>query len=284
MTVLGSKQSLNQFKQTEVRGSEDELLNFNKITCQLNNPVASQITSAGDMFYMNAGSKGIPTVQEVSATDKSQDLMYKVKGFVCKNLKQSQYTGDMTVGVLLKGSVMNMIAEQPINSGDRVFYDARNGATAGMMKFSDINIETFKTINAGSLELSIDGKQVNCNDMNFEDVNTLADIANIINNAGVSAEGKCEAVNNQIVITSNTQGVDSSVDVLSTSGEVYEALNVLSAQTIDGEAAGVNQGKILPIQNDENPDEIEGIIECGHALNTTTAENQIVRVLIDFLY
>lgn len=122
MTTLGSIQYANQFRQSSVRGQTDELLNFNIITAKLNNTIPTQITSAGDLVKYVSGATGVPTIAEVEATETAN--LNTLYGFVIKDLKNTQYTNGLTMGVAGDGVVMQMIAEAPIASGERVAYDA----------------------------------------------------------------------------------------------------------------------------------------------------------------
>lgn len=122
MTTLGNIQYMNQFAQTSVRGAMDELLNYNIITAKLNNTDETQITSAGDLVKFVAGASGIPVVAEVGASETaSNNTLY---GFIVKDLKSSEYTSGLTLGVAGDYCVMQMITEEVINSGARVAYDA----------------------------------------------------------------------------------------------------------------------------------------------------------------
>lgn len=136
MTTLGTNQQLNQFRQTAVRGSLDELYNFNNVPGKIVNTSAIQETVAGDMVVMTSGAEYVPVYREVVATDTVASLTNTLKGFVVKNLKNGilQNKDQTTVGVALEGSVMRMIAEEAIASGAQVAYDATTTTPANTGK------------------------------------------------------------------------------------------------------------------------------------------------------
>jgi len=277
MTNLGTNQQLNQFNQTATRGSLDQLYNFNVIPAIIETETANQTVTAGDLVVFTEGANGVPVVKEVTSETTTNTL----KGFVCKSLKQNAIlnVSEQTCGIACEGSVMRMVAEQPINSGEQVFYDTREGATAGVMIFSNLNVENFKEITNGTLDLLIDGTPVNLTALDFSAATNLSDVATVLSNGITSAKGKATAIDNKIIISSATTGVDSSVDITNESltGNVAIALNTSTAQIVDGEAAGVNQGKIL-----SNNSEEAGLIACGFALDTAVQENALIRVYIKF--
>lgn len=281
MTILGTNQQLNQFTQTAVRGSLDQLYNFNVIPALIENENKAQKTSAGDMVVFTAGASGVPVVREVLPTDTDTALANTMKGFVVRNLKQNAIStnDEYTRGIACEGSVMRMMAEQPVESGEQVFYDARSAATAGVMIFNNLDVNNFKSISAGTLNLLIDGEAVNLTALNFSSATNLTDVATVLSNGITSAKGKATAVDNKIIISSATQGVDSSVDIASGSltGNVAVALNADEAQKVDGEAAGENQGKILSNNGSE-----AGLLKCGYALDTAIQAGDLVRVYIKF--
>lgn len=281
MTTLGTNQQLNQFTQTAVRGSLDQLYNFNVIPALIQNKNANQKTSAGDMVVFTAGANGVPVVREVLATDTDETLANTMKGFVVRNLKQNAIdTNDKyTRGIACETSVMRMVAEQPIESGEQIFYDAREAATAGSMVFSNLDVENFKSISAGTLNLLIDDEAVNLTSLDFSSATTLANVATILSNAITSAKGTATAVNDKIFITSATQGVNSSVAIAEggLTSNVAVALNASTAQTVDGQAAGENTGKILSNVSNE-----DGVLKCGYALDTAVQAGDLIRVYIKF--
>lgn len=281
MTSLGTNQQLNQFTQTAVRGSLDQLYNFNVIPALIKKESTNQTITAGDMVVFTNGANNIPVVREVNSTDTEKTLANSMKGFVCKNLKQNAVVnGDEdTRGIACEGSVMRMVAEQPIESGDQVFYDARETATAGVMIFGNLNVDNFTPITAGTLDLLIDSKQVNLTGLDFSDATSLEQVATILNTAITKANGSAKAIGNKIIISSATTGVDSSVDVASgvLTNEVAIALNASTAQIVDGEAEGANQGKVL-----SNNGEEAGLIKCGTTLDTANKAGDLIRVYIKF--
>lgn len=281
MTTLGTNQQLNQFTQTAVRGSLDQLYNFNIIPALIKNENANQKTSAGDMVVFTAGANGVPVVREVLATDTDETLANTMKGFVVRNLKQNAIdtNDEYTRGIACEGSVMRMIAEQPIESGEQIFYDAREAATAGSMVFSNLDVENFKSISAGTLNLLIDDEAVNLTSLDFSSATTLANVATILSNAITSAKGTATAVNDKIFITSATQGVNSSVAIAEggLTSNVAVALKASTAQTVDGQAAGENTGKILSNVSNE-----DGVLKCGYALDTAVQAGDLIRVYIKF--
>lgn len=117
MTTLGNIQKLNQFRQTGARGTLIQPLDF-PIYAKLNNANENQITSAGDLVLFNAGNDYLPTVREVLSTDTADTLAKTLKGFVVKNIKQSEYVdNNQTVGIALDGCIMLMLTETAINCG-----------------------------------------------------------------------------------------------------------------------------------------------------------------------
>ncbi len=281
MTTLGTNQQLNQFRQTAVRGSLDQLYNFNVIPALIENENANQKTSAGDMVVFTAGANGVPVVREILPTDTDTALANTMKGFVVRNLKQNAVDSndEYTRGIACEGSVMRMIAEQQIESGEQVFYDARNAATSGVMIFNNLDVNKFKSISAGTLNLLIDGSAVNLTSLNFSAATSLTDVATVLSTAITSAKGKATAIDNKIIISSATQGVDSSVDIANESltGDVAVALNAGEAQVVDGAAAGENQGKILSNNGTE-----AGLLKCGFALDTASQAGELIRIYIKF--
>ncbi len=281
MTTLGTNQQLNQFRQTAVRGSLDQLYNFNVIPALIQNENTNQKTSGGDMVVFTAGANGVPVVREVLATDTDEMLANTMKGFVVRNLKQNAIdtNDEYTRGIACEGSVMRMIAEQPIESGEQVFYDARSAATSGVMIFENLDVNDFKSISAGSLNLLIDGSAVNLISLDFSSASTLANVATVLSTAITSAKGKATAINNKIIISSTTQGVNSSVSIAEggLTSDVAVALNANTAQIVDGEAAGENQGKILSNNGSE-----AGLLKCGYALDTAVQAGDLIRVYIKF--
>lgn len=281
MTTLGTNQQLNQFTQTAVRGSLDQLYNFNIIPALIQNENANQKTSAGDMVVFTAGANGVPVVREVLATDTDETLANTMKGFVVRNLKQNAIdtNDEYTRGIACEGSVMRMIAEQPIESGEQVFYDAREAATSGVMIFNNLDVNDFKSISAGLLNLLIDGSAVNLTSLDFSSATTLANVATVLSNAITSAKGTATAVNDKIIITSATQGVNSSVAIAEggLTSNVAVALKASTAQTVDGQATGENTGKILSNVSNE-----DGVLKCGYALDTAVQAGNLIRVYIKF--
>ena len=281
MTTLGTNQQLNQFTQTAVRGSLDQLYNFNIIPALIQNENANQKTSAGDMVVFTAGANGVPVVREVLATDTDETLANTMKGFVVRNLKQNAIdtNDEYTRGIACEGSVMRMIAEQPIESGEQVFYDAREAATSGVMIFNNLDVNDFKSISAGLLNLLIDGSAVNLTSLDFSSATTLANVATVLSNAITSAKGTATAVNDKIIITSATQGVNSSVAIAEDglTSNVAVALNASTAQTVEGQVAGENTGKILSNVSNE-----DGVLKCGYALDTAVQAGDLIRVYIKF--
>lgn len=136
MTTLGTTQQLNQFKQTAVRGTLDQLYNFNNIPGKIVNDDPDQLTTAGDMVVMTSGADGIPVYREILATDTESGLENTLKGFVVRNLKTGVFNAndEVITGVALEGSVMRMIAEEAINSGAQVAYDATTTVPANTGK------------------------------------------------------------------------------------------------------------------------------------------------------
>ena len=122
MTTKGNILYSNTYKQTPIRGLEDEKVNFNKIVAKLNNTEDEQITSAGDMVKLVAGANGVPTVAEVEATENySATTKY---GFIPLARKHNEYKNNDMLTVALSNSVMYMIAQEAIACGDYVAYDA----------------------------------------------------------------------------------------------------------------------------------------------------------------
>lgn len=125
MTTLGNNLQLNQFKQSSVRGALDELYNFNNIPGKIVNEEETQKTVAGDLVVLTEGADYVPVYREVLSTDTVESLANSLKGFVVRNLKLNNVSNiNDTTGVALEGSVMVMIAEEAIESGARVAYDA----------------------------------------------------------------------------------------------------------------------------------------------------------------
>lgn len=272
MTTLGTAQYLNSFAQTDVRGREDEKINFNKIPVKI---VAdnNEVLSAGDMVKLVVGGKSLPTISQIKATDTYSDKA--TYGFIpLARLKNEYKNGDITT-MCLSGCAMMMIAEQPISCSDQVYYDARATATAGVMIFNNVDYNNFTGISAGTLDVQVDGVDDNLTALDFSGKTSLAEVAEVFNTA---LTGKATAVAidaTTLMFKSDTTGADSSINIKAEDGETYTALNVLEAVAIDGEPAGVNLGKILPYQGSD----IDGVVLCGVALQDAK-ENELVKVLI----
>lgn len=276
MTTLGNIQKLNQFRQTGARGTLIQPIDF-PIYAKLNNANENQITSAGDLLVFNAGNDYLPTVREVLSTDTADTLAKTLKGFVVKNLKQSEYIdNNQTVGVALDGCIMLMLTETAINCGQEAFYDTRNEATAGYMEFINLDVDTFKTISAGEINFVIDGGAKNLTALDFSSATTLADVATVLNTALTSVATVAVDGTNNILIKSATTGVTSSVAVSSTNGALFDALKTPLAISVTGNVAGANTGKVLP-----STTAVDGLVKCGYALHDAPA-NTLVKVYIKF--
>lgn len=277
MTTLGNKQTLNQFKQSGARGTLIQPLDFNIISAKLANENETQITSAGDMVVFVGGNNYLPAVREVLSTDTNTNISAMLRGFVIKNIKQGQYeNAGNTVGVALENSIMLMMTENAVIGGDDVYYDARSAATAGFMEFVNLDVNNFKSISAGAINFVIDGVAKNLSSLDFSSAEDLSDVAGVLNTALSSVATATVDGTNNIMIKSATTGATSTVTLASTSGELYDALKAPLAITVDGEAAGVNTGKILA-----NQTETTGLFKIGYALNDAPA-GSLVKVYIKF--
>lgn len=276
MTTLGNLQKLNQFKQSGARGLLIQPIDF-PIYAKLNNENSNQITSAGDMVVFNAGNDYLPTVREVLSTDTATTLANTLKGFVVKNIKQSQYeNNNQTVGVALDGCIMLMLTETAINCGQQVYYDARSEATAGFMEFINLNVDDFKTIDNGAINFVIDGVAKDLSALDFTSATTLSDVASVLNTALASVATAAVDGTNNIIVKSATTGVASSVAVASTNGALYDALKAPIAIVLDGNVAGANTGKVLTAT-----EAADGLFKCGFALHDAPA-NTLIKVYIQF--
>lgn len=272
MTTLGTAQYLNTFSQNDVRGREDEKLNFNKIPVKI---IADkdEIISAGDMVKLVPGGKTISTVSQIKSTDEYSDK--DTYGFIPLARMKNAYGNKDIATMCLSGCVMEMMAEQPISCSDQVYYDARGTATAGVIIFNNLDYNNFTGISAGTLTVQVDGVNENLSALNFSTADSLAKVAGVFNTA---LTGKATVVaidETTLMFKSDTTGADSSIDIQTDTGETYTALNVLEAVKIDGEPAGVNLGKVLPYQGTDEA----GVILCGVAMNDCQ-ENQLLRVKI----
>ena len=135
MTTLGTAQYLNTFSQNDVRGREDAKLNFNKIPVKII-AETDEIISAGDMVKLVPGGKTISTVSQIKSTDQ-----YSAKdtyGFIpLARMKNTYGNKDMTT-MCLSGCIMEMIAEEEIQCGQEVAYDATttNPQNTGKIKIN----------------------------------------------------------------------------------------------------------------------------------------------------
>lgn len=92
-------------------------------------------------------------------------------------------------------------------------------ATAGNLTTADIsaNLNNFKTVTNGALNLTIDGTVTQVTGLDFTSVNTLADIVTVLNNQNLDIY--IELVENTIKFTSKRYGTESGVTVAASTGE-----------------------------------------------------------------
>lgn len=115
-------------------------------------------------------------------------------------------------------------------------------ATSGTLTTPSINIENFKTISNGVINLTIDGINEEITALDFTDVETVTDIANVIESKITNAT--ISVVNDTILFTSKITGTTSSVSIL----EATEAgTDLYGSEYLDGancvEVVGTEQTK-----------------------------------------
>ena len=123
-------------------------------------------------------------------------------------------------------------------------FNASNALPATLTTGSIIaaNITAFKSVTDGSLDITIDGNNHEINNLDFTNIETLADIVTILQKLNLDVDIK--AVDDTIVFTSRQAGAASGVtistisdeSVVDISGASY--LNVAAGTTESGEAAG----------------------------------------------
>ncbi len=98
-------------------------------------------------------------------------------------------------------------------------------ATAGSLTTADIsaNLNNFKTVTNGALNLTIDGTVTQVIGLDFTSVNTLADVVTVLNNQNLDVY--IEQVENTIKFTSKRYGVESAVTLSASTGEDITDLN-----------------------------------------------------------
>lgn len=119
-----------------------------------------------------------------------------------------------------------------------VFPYAGANATASTLTTADIstNVENFKTVKDGALDLTIDGVDTLLSGLNFTSVTSLNDIVTVLQ--GANADVNIEVVDNKIKFTSRKLGAQGSVAVKAHTGgtDLYGAtyLNGSAATTATG--------------------------------------------------
>lgn len=131
MTTLGTQLFSNSFTQGNCRGREDEKLNLNKIPVKISD-TNNGIISAGDMIKLVAGGSKLPTVVQVEETEEySESTVY---GFVPLARLKNQYENGDIATMDLSGCCMEMVAEEDIECGQQVAYDATTTTPANTGK------------------------------------------------------------------------------------------------------------------------------------------------------
>lgn len=113
-------------------------------------------------------------------------------------------------------------------------------ATAGSLTTADIsaNVDNFKTVTNGVLNISIDGVLTQVQGLNFSTVSTLADVVTVLNNQNLDVY--IELVGNTIKFTSKRFGTNASIAI--TSVTVEGATDISGADYLNSSDATVVEG------------------------------------------
>lgn len=104
-------------------------------------------------------------------------------------------------------------------------------ATAGTLTTPTLtaNVEAFKSVTDGVLNLTVDGMEKEVENLDFTSVENVEDIANILQEAFTDVT--ITSTNGEIVFTSNTTGTTSSVEITAASGS---GTDLYGAEYLDG--------------------------------------------------
>lgn len=113
-------------------------------------------------------------------------------------------------------------------------------ATAGSLTTADIsvNVENFKTVTNGALNLTIDGTVTQISGLDFSSINTLADIVTVIQNQ--NPDIYITAGENSITFASKRFGADSGVLISAATGE--DITDLYGENYLNGAAATATPG------------------------------------------
>lgn len=113
-------------------------------------------------------------------------------------------------------------------------------ATSGSLTTEDIsaNIDNFKTVANGALNLTIDGTVTQISGLDFTNIQTLDDIVNVIKNE--NPDLYIAALDNSITFTSRRFGADSTVTISAATGDNITDLN--GATYLNGASANATAG------------------------------------------
>lgn len=114
-------------------------------------------------------------------------------------------------------------------------------ATAGTLTTADIsaNVEGFKSVTNGVLNITIDGTATQVEGLDFSNIQTLADIAQVIKNQNLDVN--IEATENAIKFTSRRYGTDAAVSIAEAT-EAGDATDLYGASYLNGATATPTSG------------------------------------------
>lgn len=109
-------------------------------------------------------------------------------------------------------------------------------ATAGTLTTTNIsaNVDNFKSVTNGVLNLTIDGQATQVEGLNFSNIQTLADIVTVLQNQNLDVN--IAATENSIVFTSRRYGTDAAVTIAAAS-DAGEATDLYGATYLNGTEA-----------------------------------------------
>lgn len=155
-------------------------------------------------------------------------------------------------------------------------YTATNatGATLTSSEITTQKLSAFKLVTSGDLTVTLDGTQYVLTGLNFSTVQTVADIATILNSWGLDCDITASA--NKIVFASRRYGATESTITLSatsdgTGTDIYGAsyLDGANAVTVVGiDATGTTVAEAIA--------EVDEITYVGGVLTTQTCENSLI--------